>query len=216
MEPPVRTYSPEWHELRKTRLGASDVGALLGVSPWDTPADVWTSKRGAGRPQPDGSINTPIWWGHQEEPHIIEAAVHELVGDFPPACILTGWSWAVKGFMVSPDAIFTEVERDENTILDEQTGLIEAKVVGLRSGYLWMHGPPLHVLSQLHAQMAVTGSSMGHVAARIAGAPVKVWSIPRNEEASRNILEIVDMFWSYPEIPPHWEMLTEKTITSMQ
>jgi len=213
MEPPVRTYSPEWHELRKTRLGASDVGALLGVSPWDTPADVWAVKRGAGRPQPDGSINTPIWWGHQEEPLIITAAMHELYGDVAPAH-LDGYCWSMDGLMVSPDAVVTN--RQPEQVWGTLPALIEAKVVGIRSGYLWRYGPPAHVLAQVHTQMAVMQTQEAYVAARIGGAPVKTWDIEYREEFCKNVLEVIEMFWSYEDMPPHWEMLVEKTVTSMQ
>lgn len=213
MEQPVPeiidTYSDEYWEYRKTCLGASEIGALIGVNPWREPADVWAAKRGAGRPQPDSSINTPIWWGHQEESNIIKAAIWELVGDFPPATVVEGKTWVFDGFIASPDAIFADVERDVCELAGEQTAIIEAKMVGIRSGYEWRYSPPHYVLAQVHAQMAATGSTMAHVAARIAGAPVKVWSIKRNEKACEEILKVVKHFWSYEEIPPHWEMLTD-------
>ena len=215
MEPPIQTYSPEWDEARKTRLGASDMGALLGVSPWDSPADVWASKRGAGRPQSDGSVNTPIWWGHQEEPSIITAAVYEIVGEIDLPHVLTGWSWVIDGLMVSPDAVLTDEQTDPVDIPETLHALVEAKVVGLRSGYLWRLGPPQHVLAQAHTQMAVTGAVRCHVAARIAGAPVKVWPVDRDDELCAGLLNVVEQFWSYDDEPPHWEMLVEPVVRGL-
>jgi putative phage-type endonuclease len=209
VEQPVRdtieTYSDQYWEYRKTCLGASEISALIGANPWSGPERVWADKRGAGRPQPDSGINTPIWWGHQEEPHIIKAALWELAGDFPPATVVPGKTWVIDGFMASPDAVFCEAEK----LVSGRTEIIEAKVVGIRSGYLWRYGPPHHVLAQVHAQMTVTGSTMAHVAARIAGAPVKVWSVKRDEMACKGILKVVKAFWSYEEMPPHWEMITD-------
>jgi len=36
----------EWHAARKKGLGGSDIAAVMGVSPWQTPMDVWLSKTG--------------------------------------------------------------------------------------------------------------------------------------------------------------------------
>jgi putative phage-type endonuclease len=38
--------SPEQAEARRGRCGGSDVGAILGVSPWRSPFDVWAEKTG--------------------------------------------------------------------------------------------------------------------------------------------------------------------------
>jgi hypothetical protein len=35
-----------WHAARKRGLGGSDIAAVLGVSPWQKPMDVWLSKTG--------------------------------------------------------------------------------------------------------------------------------------------------------------------------
>jgi hypothetical protein len=36
----------EWHAARKKGLGGSDIAAVMGVSPWQSPMDVWMSKTG--------------------------------------------------------------------------------------------------------------------------------------------------------------------------
>ena len=43
----------EWLQRRKAGIGGSDVGALLGVSPWRTALDVYYDKVGAGRDEPE-------------------------------------------------------------------------------------------------------------------------------------------------------------------
>ena len=35
-----------WHEARKSGLGGSDIAAVLGLSKWASPMDVWYQKRG--------------------------------------------------------------------------------------------------------------------------------------------------------------------------
>lgn len=43
----------EWLQRRKTGIGGSDVAALLGVSPWKTPLDVYYDKIGAEKDEPE-------------------------------------------------------------------------------------------------------------------------------------------------------------------
>lgn len=38
--------SPEWLAYRRTGIGASEVGSVLGVCPWKSPVDVWLEKMG--------------------------------------------------------------------------------------------------------------------------------------------------------------------------
>lgn len=41
----------EWLKERQTGIGGSDAGAVLGVSPWRTPVDVWLDKTGRATPK---------------------------------------------------------------------------------------------------------------------------------------------------------------------
>ena len=38
--------TPEWLEWRRSRIGASDAAAILGVSQWDSAFDLWQRKLG--------------------------------------------------------------------------------------------------------------------------------------------------------------------------
>ena len=43
--------SDEWLEFRKTGIGASDIGAIMGLSPFKKAIDVYNDKKGLGKPQ---------------------------------------------------------------------------------------------------------------------------------------------------------------------
>ncbi len=47
--------SPEWLELRRQGLGASDMAAVMGVSPYKTPYQLWAEKTGATPEQKVGA-----------------------------------------------------------------------------------------------------------------------------------------------------------------
>jgi len=42
----IEQRSQEWLDLRRTKLGASDAAAVMGVSPWTTPYQLWLEKTG--------------------------------------------------------------------------------------------------------------------------------------------------------------------------
>src|SRR6266571_5323116 len=43
--------SPEWHEHRRKYRNASETPVVLGVSPWQTPYQLWQSKLGLFEPE---------------------------------------------------------------------------------------------------------------------------------------------------------------------
>jgi putative phage-type endonuclease len=61
--------SSEWHEHRKRHRNASETPAVLGVSPWMTPYEVWLMK--TGRRQPE--VTRPMLNGTELEPRAREA-----------------------------------------------------------------------------------------------------------------------------------------------
>lgn len=40
----VEQNTPQWHELRRTKIGASDAPIIMGVSPWKTAFQLWEEK----------------------------------------------------------------------------------------------------------------------------------------------------------------------------
>ena len=56
--------SPEWHAHRAKYRNASETPAVIGVSPWLTPYQLWELR--TGRRQPD--INVPMAHGTAAEP----------------------------------------------------------------------------------------------------------------------------------------------------
>lgn len=61
----IQQNTPEWLELRKSKIGASDAPVIMGDSPWTTPYQLWLEKTGQseGRPQ-----NYAMRRGHEMEP----------------------------------------------------------------------------------------------------------------------------------------------------
>lgn len=63
-----KANTPAWHALRATGIGASEVAAVLGLSPWLSPFTLWHLKAGNVA---DGFVENPAtYWGTTLEPVI--------------------------------------------------------------------------------------------------------------------------------------------------
>lgn len=70
----------EWLDFRRKGIGGSDVAAILGMSPWNTPYSVWAKK--TGRVPVEGEENEFMHWGTIMEPilaHEFEEATGKRV-----------------------------------------------------------------------------------------------------------------------------------------
>jgi len=62
--------SSEWYEIRKGRIGGSQIGAALGLSPWESPMSVYLKVRDEVKQQPGASI--PMMLGTLLEDPLLE------------------------------------------------------------------------------------------------------------------------------------------------
>lgn len=77
--------SPEWLELRKDKIGASDSPIIMGHSPWTTPRELWERKVGL---RPEKSMTADMLRGKTQE----DEARKEFI--------------RIKGIQVEPDVVF--------------------------------------------------------------------------------------------------------------
>lgn len=65
---------------RRHFLGGSDAAAVMGVSPWDTPVELWMEKTGRARKDPVDPMREKILRrGHKLEPFIREMVIEKLI-----------------------------------------------------------------------------------------------------------------------------------------
>lgn len=70
----------QWLDARKDSIGSSDVGAILGLSRYDTPRDVYNKKKGLV-PEFEGNKHTR--WGLLFEPTIAQAFIEDELPTMP-------------------------------------------------------------------------------------------------------------------------------------
>ena len=51
----LQQNTPEWHDYRIVKIGASDAATILGISPWSTPMQLWERKLALSPEQKENS-----------------------------------------------------------------------------------------------------------------------------------------------------------------
>lgn len=95
----MQQNTPEWLEMRKGKIGASDCPIIMGVSPWTTPYELWERKLGLREEQQE---NEAMRRGKELEP-FARAEFNRLIDGlvFPQIKIHPKYDW----MMASLDGI---------------------------------------------------------------------------------------------------------------
>lgn len=184
---------------RQTFIGGSDAPAILGVSPWATPFDVYEWKTaildGAPRP-PRAKSKQVLDRGKRLEPVVLQMLSDE------------------KGLTIQhrnrrythPDFPFLSAEIDGET---SEGDLVEVKTVSAFKVRDWGEGGtddlPIHYIAQVQHQMFVTGRSSVLVAVLFGGDDFETYRVPRDDELIEVIQEKEIDFWQnhvLPRVPP--------------
>lgn len=107
--------SPEWYELRNGRIGGSQIGAALGLSPYESPVTCWYKVQGL---IPQTEATTPMRLGTLLEDPLIQLFAEQN----PTFNVFKSGSYTSKDMpwlLANPDAFYTDA--------DDITHLIEVK-----------------------------------------------------------------------------------------
>lgn len=185
--------SPEWVEQRRQYIGASDIGPVLGLSPYSGPVSVWLQKRGKWAPP----MNFLMMLGSMMEPTILSLWYHQHYGAlFGPNI----WrpSWACQ----HPTIDELAVNLDAVGLIGDVPIVIEAKHMGARySGMIRRfaeggppEGPLISYWLQVQAQLACTGLTNGHLAI-LSDKSFGLIPVVRDSEAVDIIESEIPAFW---------------------
>ena len=94
--------SPEWHEHRRRYRNASETPVVMGVSPWQTPYELWQYKLGLAEPE----VTAAMLHGSQLEP-AARAAYEALTGLVmqPLVVVDGGYSASLDGITLGGDRV---------------------------------------------------------------------------------------------------------------
>lgn len=187
-----------WLEARKRGIGGSDVAAIMGLSPWKSPLEVWLEKTGRAD-APDLSDKESVAMGTE-----LESVVLDMYRRRHPDHA----AQRVNAILTSTVRLWAQASLD-GIVRDPELGwgVLEIKTGSKESE--WADGVPLHYLTQVTHYLSVTGYQFADVAALIGdfGLHYHEFRVMRDEEDLRAVVERVDEFWAdYVEkdkMPPY-------------
>jgi putative phage-type endonuclease len=174
--------SPEWHAARLTGIGGSDCPAILGISNWRTPFDVYLEKCGEGEREREDRL--PMRWGKLLEPVIRQAYANE-----------TGREVRAVGFLRHPTLSFIVGNPDGDC---GDRGL-ECKLDrwGRNWGEPGTDQVPLPYIAQAqHYMLLMPRWEAIDFGVPIGGWDFRIYTVPRDEAIQRQIVEAESEFWS--------------------
>ena len=182
------SHPPEWHEERRKHIGASEVAAILGISQYQTPFEVWAVKTGQVEPF-EGNDATRL--GQELEPVILNRAEQDL-GELKRDVV-----------HVHKDGILRATLDGQ---LTKSGDVVEAKTAGLISnrvspewgdeGLVERDGQvPRSYFVQVQAQMLCSGADVAWLYALIAGRGIARYCITQDTMLQVWMAEHVDQWW---------------------
>lgn len=151
----------EWLALRKRYLTASDVPAILGQVPWDSPLAVFGRKLGLIDEKEETEA---MRFGKLLQPIVRDAYVEETkrqVTDVGEYTLLVSERWPFLACTL--DYLIEPIPTRPGE------GTLEVKTTGAFHRGEWSEGPPIRSQIQLQMQLIVTGLLWGSVAGLIGG-----------------------------------------------
>lgn len=175
----------EWREERRKGIGGSDVAAIMGLSAYRTPYQVWLDKvQGISD---DISEKPAVVWGN-----ILEHIIGEYYASQHPDRSVR----RVNGMMRSIARPWAQASLDyEVRDPDLGWGVLEVKTAGWRREDDWSDGVPIYYATQVAHYLSVSGRPFADVAVLIAGQDYREYRVMRDEEDVETVNRAVDEFW---------------------
>ena len=177
----IGSTSEEWHERRKKCIGGSDVPAIMELSPWRQPVDVYCDKVGVAAPPAD---NEYFRWGKLLEPVIMAEYA-----------IRSGHTLLPRKFFIHPKYEFIGGNIDAAIKGDEVGVEIKCAFSAENWGPTGSDEIPLYYLCQVHHYMMITGWKKWIVVVLIGGNMFRTYYIDKDLEAEEMMLAEEIEFW---------------------
>jgi len=176
----------EWLTVRRTFIGASEIGALAGLQfPYQTALDVYLSKTS---PEPNDKTS-----GRARMGQVLEGA---LLDDF---AVRYGCELVRPATRRHPNFPFIAATPD-SLVVGGNEG-VQVKVVGGRMAHHWNDGPPKSVIAQVQTEMAVFDLSQITVLAMIDSDEPQEFVMKREPEMFQALADLAGVFWKNHIVP---------------
>ena len=175
--------TPQQHAERAKFIGASEIAAVCGQSPWETPLDVWMRK--TGRKGPTDS-NEPMYWGIKLEPLVAER--------FAEGNNLKVRNWA-KAYERQSAHMGAHVDR----LIEGTDMVLECKTCNTFSDWPKEDEIPPYYYLQCQQILYCASRSRCWLAVLVGGQEYKQYPVDRDEETIKAMVSAAQQFWGFVE-----------------
>ena len=186
----------EWIEERRRSVGASEVAAVMGLSKWTTPLDVYRSKHGIDKPF-DPLLALV---GHMDEA-VMHRWLVELSGlnpDLSPGFMAR--STEHPFIHATPDRMWGDIP-------------VQLKTAHEFTAHKWDEGIPTEYRVQVQTEMLVTGAARALLVVRIGARDFRAIWEPRDDRfIDEHLIPTVREFWDTnvrAQVPPPVSSIAE-------
>lgn len=167
---------------RRSGIGASVLPAIMGDSPWATPASVWLDLVGLAAPRESDAMRV----GRDLEATVLRLTAREadrrMVANHQT---FTHPDWPAVPLYATPDGF----------VQPRRVALVECKVVAHRFDD-WRDGPPSYVQDQVQAQLACLPRAQSAIVGALIGGEIKTWRVERDAEFQAALPGLVAAWWA--------------------
>ena len=174
------TERETWLAERRKGIGASEIAAIAGLSPWAGALDIYLQKLGVTQNRTNAAMN----WGLRLEQPIADAYTEE-----------TGIALEPSQFVQHPEHSWVLATPDR--FAADGSRLVELKCARTADGWgdAGTDQIPDQYVCQVHWQMLASGFGLVDVAVLIGGVDFRVYTVPRDERLVTSLFGIGQEFW---------------------
>ncbi len=176
--------TPEWHQLRATGIGGSEVAGVLGLSGLHGPHTIWMQKQGIPVSDEE-TIRMRV--GSRLEPLVIDLLSERTDYNAVP----------FSATLRHPDHDWWKLNTD-GLVIDGDTVVapVEAKTSSDRMYKRWReNGPPIYHQCQLQYVLGATGMEFALIPCLFGNGRFEWWRVRRDEDDIGAIADAVGAFW---------------------
>lgn len=184
--PPGSYRSPDWYDQRKHGISASEIAAVLSLSPYESPWALWHRKKGLLDPQPD---NDAMEWGRRIEELIVAKFTERHATEFVVRDVGLVRSSERLWQLATPDAVCCDFDAAPAARGYEPVAGVEAKTADSWDGWgdEGSDDIPVYYRCQTLWQMDVLGVDCVYVPALSRGKSYREYVIVRDDAAQADL-----------------------------
>jgi len=224
----LEIHSEAWFKHRDNYLGGSEIGAVMGLSPYSCASRVFAEKTGTLEPWKLGNRHT--FFGLQMEEIIANAWSHwnptgeedNYVQNHRDGKVIRTYK-NTNSYIINPKLPWLSVSLDKlmdknqfkmNGEVLNDFAPIELKTINAMDLAKW-ESLPTYYLAQLMTQLIVTGCEYGEIVLFDSNKNLHCFPVEYNKEFADQIINITDEFWNKRVVPAKALMLKLNASTNI-